>query len=238
MYRRSQVKSGFTRAGIPRPKAESPGPRSGAARSFLARPAGWILFAAALAMPGPGGCKTVTVVETPAPPALVATPAPLLNSLGSNWSDVVENAQYFSRHVTTDPRTIAALIQALEVDGIREFVLREAAARALGLAGDLSAVPSLRRRLEEDPDEDVRKAAAHAFGALKAKDAGPSLLARVLDPAEAHWVTAEAAAALGEIGDLSVISALEAFRTEHADFWMEDQALDEALAKLRAAKEP
>lgn len=186
----------------------------------------------------PIGCESVVVVEAPAPPTIVETPAPLLNSLGANWSDVVESAQYFSRHETTDPRMIASLIRALEVEGSREFVLREAAARALGLAGDLGAVPPLMRRLDEDPDEDVRKAAAHALGALRARETVPSLLARVLDPAEAHWVTAEAAAALGEIGDPSVISALEAFRTEHADFWMEDQALDEALAKLRAAKEP
>lgn len=185
-------------------------------------------------MLGPAGCATA--VEPAAPPAPPATPVPLLNSLGANWSEVIEAAQYFSRHGTTDPRMIAALIQALEVDGVREFVLREAAARALGLTGDLGAVPPLMRRLDEDPDEDVRKAAAHALGALKAKDAVPPLLARVLDPAEAHWVTAEAAAALGEIGDPSVLGALEKFRTEHADFWMEDVALGGALAKLRAAE--
>jgi hypothetical protein len=114
-------------------------------------------------------------------------------------------------------------------------VLREAAARAPALAGDRGAVPVLIRRLDEDPDEDVRKAAAHALGAIRAAAAAPSLLARVLDQAETHWVTAEAATALGEIGDPSVIGALEKFRTEHADFWMEHVALTEALAKLRAA---
>lgn len=192
------------------------------------------ILCAAVAVLALAACTTV--VEPPARPAPPEEETPLLNTLGSNWSDVIEAAQYFSRHRTTEPGEIAALIRALEVKGVREFVLREAAARALGLAGDPGAVPALIRRLDEDPDEDVRKAAAHALGALKATAAVPFLLARILDQTETHWVTAEAVEALGEIGDPTVIAPLEQFRAEHADFWMENMSLEATLAKLRAAR--
>lgn len=227
MHSRNPVESGVAHPAFP-PSATIPPTRP---RSLALPPAGGILLATVVMLTL---VACTTVVEPPALPAPPEQETQLLNALGSNWSEVIESAQYLSRHRTTEPGEIAALMRALEVKGDREFVLREAAARALGLAGDLEAGPSLIRRLEEDPDEDVRKAAAQALGVLRATAAVPTLLARVLDQTENHGVTAESAAALGEIGDPSVIGALERFRTEYADFWMENAALDAALAKLRA----
>jgi HEAT repeat protein len=188
------------------------------------------LWAAGLA-----GCTT-TVAPVSPPPTPQETSG-LLTVQAVNWSDAMQSAAYFSLHRATDPREIESLIQCLEVEGVREFVMRENAARALALAGDTRAIPALIRRLDEDPDEDVRKAAAHALGALRAVDAVPELLARIFDLGESHWVTAEAAEALGDIGDVSVIFALEQFRRREADFWMEVTALDIALEKLRARRD-
>lgn len=208
----------------PRPVPGRPFPRSG----------GWWIAVVLLVFPA--GCTTVT----PRPVETVVVPQEsdrILALVGGNWHELMELVDFRARYRTTDPGEIDLLILALDVPGEREFLLRERAARGLALAGDTRAVPSLVRRLEEDPDEDVRKAAAHALGALRALEAVPTLLARVLDTTESHWVTMEAAEALGAIGDVSVIGALERFRATAADFWEETTALDATLRRLRAIRE-
>ncbi len=187
----------------------------------------WIVMAAVAAL-GLAGCAGVS--ETAVAPV---DRAALLLSSWRNWHAAVDAAEYLSMNRTTDPREIAALIQALEVNGKGEFILREHAARALGLAGDPSAGPALIRRLTDDPDEDVRRAAAHSLSELKSKEAIPVLLARVLDPQEKHVVAAEAAEALGTIGDASVLPSLMAFRADGADSWNEIAALDLSIARLQ-----
>lgn len=177
------------------------------------------------------GCPTMT--EKTVREVAAKDRAELLLSPDWNWDATMDAADYLSLHRTTDPREIAALIKALGITGRGTFILRERAARALGLTGDLSTVPALVTRLEEDPDEDVRRAAAHALGALKAGAAVPVLLAHALNRQEANLVAAEAVEALGDIGDGSVIGALEALRQEQVDSLSETAALDVALAKLR-----
>lgn len=192
----------------------------------------WLMM---LAGTGLTGCATLDEKST----VVIAAKdrAELLQSAGENWDAAVDAAEHFSLYRTTDPREIAALIKALEVGGKGTFILRERAARALGLTGDLSTVPALIARLEHDPDEDVRRAAAHALGALRAKAAVPVLLAHAVDRKEADLVAAEAAEALGDIGDSSVVGALEAFRQERVDSLSETAALDVALAKLRKQRD-
>jgi hypothetical protein len=132
----------------------------------------------------PPACTTVA----PSPARAVVVPREsdrILTLTGINWNELLDVVEFCSRYPATDPKQIGILIMALEVSGVREFLLRERAARALALAGDIGAVPALVRRLEEDPDADVRKAAAHALGALRAREAVPTLFARVLDTTEA-----------------------------------------------------
>ena len=190
---------------------------------------------AALAAVALTGCPTMT--EKTAREVTGKDRADLLLSPDWNWDATVDAAEYLSLNRTTDPREIAALIKALGVTGKGSFILRERATRALGLTGDPSAVPAVIKRLEEDPDDDVRRAAAHALGALRARAAVPALLARALNRKEANLVAAEAVEALGDIGDISVIGALEVFRQEQVDSLSETAALDVALGKLRKLRE-
>jgi HEAT repeat protein len=214
-------------------------PRNHAARlrrlSYPLRCAKNRAIVAVLAAVALAGCPTMT--DKTAREVAATDRAGQLLSPDWNWDATVDAAEYLSLNRTTDPREIAALIKALGVTGRGTFILRERAARALGLTGDLSTVPELVKRLEEDPDEDVRRAAAHALGALKAKAAVPVLLAHALNRQEPNLVAAEAMEALGDIGDFSVIGALEVFRQEQVDSLSETAALNVALAKLRKLRE-
>ena len=195
---------------------------------------GWTLWVALVATLLTG-CATLP--EKTAREVAAKDRAELLLSPDWNWDAAVDAAEYLSLNRTTDPREIEALTKALGVTGKGSFILRERATRALGLTGDPSAVPAVIKRLEEDPDEDVRRAAAHALGALKTKAAVPALLAHALNRQESNLVAAEAVEALGDIGDPSVIGALEAFRQKQVDSLSETAALDVALAKLRKLRE-
>jgi len=97
---------------------------------------------------------------------------------------------------------VPPLIQAL---GDSDWVVRRAAAEALGKLGDPQAVPALIQALG-DSDSDVRAVAAEALGAIGDPQAVPALIQALGD---SGWDVRRAAAeALGKLGDPQAVPAL------------------------------
>src|SRR5262245_12053778 len=81
-------------------------------------------------------------------------------------------------------------------------------AEALGEIGDPRSGPTL-LRLARSKDDSVRLEAVQALGAVKSKEAVPELSLLVDDPSAPPILVKKAVVALGEIGDPSVIPALQ-----------------------------
>ncbi|TAK12350.1 MAG: hypothetical protein EPO32_08650 [Anaerolineae bacterium] len=105
--------------------------------------------------------------------------------------------------VATGTRFLSRLQDALQEDN--SWVVRQAAASALGLIGDTASVPMLREALNDDT-EWVRDDAARALGQIGDPAAVPALLNTLRDD---YLSVGEAAAwALKNIGDPSAIAGL------------------------------
>jgi HEAT repeat protein len=103
-----------------------------------------------------------------------------------------------------------------------------AAIDILGQVRDLSAVPFLRKQLQQAGDENVRARAAHALGAIGDPEAR-QVLVRALG--DSHWpVRAMAAKALGRIGEREAASDLAGSLAD-SSWWVRANAA-EALRAL------
>lgn len=106
---------------------------------------------------------------------------------------------------------VAPLIEALEDD---KFIVRQAAAFALGDLGDKRAVEGLIARLGDQADA-VRQSAAVSLGKLRATEAVEPLIQAVGD--ESELVRKAAVNGLGMIGDKRALPALKRAAAEDTE---------------------
>ncbi len=126
----------------------------------------------------------------------------------------------------TQPEARALFLEVARQD--RNRFLRNAAARALGQAGDPDPVPTLRRNVADDDEPTVQTAALDTLGRLRAGAAFEEI-ASALETR--HWpVRAAAAAALGAVGDLRAVRILIDRLPEETGRLRTD--LDRALGRL------
>jgi HEAT repeat protein len=102
----------------------------------------------------------------------------------------------------------------------------------LGHIGDGDAVGPLSQRLMDESPL-VRRSAAYALGAMRARPAGSALIAALDDPDP--QVCRNAAWGLGRIGDAA---ALPKLRTLRADTALDGDVADEAGAAILAIERP
>ncbi|UFH51088.1 HEAT repeat domain-containing protein [Pseudomonas sp. KNUC1026] len=140
-----------------------------------------------------------------------------------------------------------AFVRASALRALRELRLPESAAPALlaladtdpgirreavGILGWLRHAPALQAialRLREDPDLEVRRAAAGALGFASTDDVQRALLAGLQDPAWA--VREEAATTLGKVGDLGSATALTQALAD--EYWQVRLRAARALGRLK-----
>jgi HEAT repeat protein/beta-lactamase regulating signal transducer with metallopeptidase domain len=103
-----------------------------------------------------------------------------------------------------DPRSVAALIQALRTD--QDADVRKVAAWALGQIEDRAAVPALMEAMQGDRSVEVRRTATWALGQIE-DPAAVDALGRAMRDADAE-VRQTAVWALGQIEDRRAVPAL------------------------------
>lgn len=131
------------------------------------------------------------------------------------------------------PWAVDVLLAALAhpaTDGEGRGSPRVSIARALGLAGDGRAEPALERLLRGGSDEE-RVSAARALGQIGTLASRDGLV-EALDPGLPWPLRAQAAKALGELGDPRVVAELEAMLGDDA-WWVRANAAN-ALRRLGA----
>jgi HEAT repeat protein len=131
-------------------------------------------------------------------------------------------------------------VNLLQKDKIIE--VKGAAAVALGKIGDIAAVETLVKLLQANPNDDnefLRRSAARSIGQIAGsaqdnavfKTAVLPLIKALQNPKEADDTRREAAYALGTIGDVSAIPALQSGTTSPDPYLA--KAANEALLKIR-----
>lgn len=175
------------------------------------------------------------------PPAEAAT---LLIPLLQDKIEFVRRETAYDLGETRSRSAVGPLTNLLAAD--KEVGVRGAAAVALGQIGDESAVPALtqvlagnaqtgkKKKTKVSEDEFVMRAAAHSLGEIRSRSSIDVLIATLANDANATDVRREAATALGRIGDLSAVPALQAALSS-ADPYL-SEAAREALRRLRTAK--
>lgn len=174
--------------------------------------------------------------------------AALLIPLLQDRDEFVRQETVYALGETRSRTALPSLIMILERE--KKDSVRGAAAVALGLIGDESAVIPLAqlidrrvpasglinriRRSKKDENEFVRRAAAHSLGQIRSRAATPSLRAVLLDERAPDDVRREAAASLGLIGDPSSVSALRAALTARDPYLA--RLAYEALLKINPAE--
>lgn len=148
------------------------------------------------------------------------------------WDDnlQVRSMAVFALGVKPMPECFDILVQLLETEP--DYGIRADAAGALGYLQDPRAFAPLVRAFYEDTDWLVRFSAAVSLGNLKDPRA-VAVLCSALTSKEAVMVQG-AIAALGEIGDPSIVDQILPFVT--AEDWLIRQRLAEALGNLPSAK--
>jgi HEAT repeat protein len=119
---------------------------------------------------------------------------PLIKALRDGTPAVRGNAAWALGHLENG-RALAPLVALLRDEDV---TVREAAAGAVGRLDSTSAVPALKRVLEQDPSASVRRVAAWALGNLEARDAADVLAAALGKDSDAR-VREMSAWALGNV---------------------------------------
>jgi HEAT repeat protein len=175
------------------------------------------------------------------PPAEAAT---LLIPLLQDKIEFVRRETAYALGETRSHTAVGPLTNLLVAD--KEVGVRGAAATALGQIGDESAVPALtqvlvgnapsgkKKKTKVSENEFVMRAAARSLGQIHSRAGVDVLIATLANDAYATDVRREAATALGRIGDLSAVPALQAAFAS-ADPYL-SEAAREALRRLRTAK--
>jgi HEAT repeat protein len=127
------------------------------------------------------------------------------------------------------PEVRAALAEALAARSSE--VLRRQASRALGLLGDVSAVPTLLAELEGGGPDHVLARVAIALGDVGDVSAVAPLCARVEDRRASDLSRAIAVAALGLLGDLEPVPSLSRLGVD-SNHLAVTNAVHEALSLL------
>lgn len=99
-------------------------------------------------------------------------------------------------------------LQAILQDRGQDKGLRGAAAVALGLIGDPSALDAVHKALLEKDDKDLRKDTAIAAGLLRDPKAVSVLVETLKDPKASQFVVGAVANALGQIGDQKAVEPI------------------------------
>lgn len=102
--------------------------------------------------------------------------------------------------------------------------LRGALCIAVGLAGDASGIPALRKLAGERGDPELRAHAAMGLGLLGDRAGGPAVLRRLLAEAPSPSAQREAAFALGMLGDREAIESLLASLRDGGSVYVQGSA--------------
>jgi HEAT repeat protein len=153
--------------------------------------------------------------------------AALLLPLLQDRDEFVRQETAYALGESRSLKAMGALVSILERD--KKDSVRGAAAVALGLIGDESAVIPLAqllgrrvpasglinrvRRSKKDENEFVRRAAAHSLGEIRSRAAVPQLTAVLLDERAPDDIRREAATSLGLIGDPGSVATFRAVLT-------------------------
>lgn len=131
---------------------------------------------------------------------------PLLN----DKTEIVRQEAAYALGKTQNQNVVSKLLSVFSNKKEKSGV-KGAVAFALGQIGDKSSAPALIQALQEKkkPNALVQIAAAHSLGLLKANEAVPLLITILMDEKAEADLRREAAFALGEIGDVSAINALQ-----------------------------
>jgi HEAT repeat protein len=138
--------------------------------------------------------------------------------------DVVE--QILGGH--RDDRSVSLLLRAMTSEN---WHTRQRAMEVLGQLGNHRALEAIRKAITEDPDEDVRRAAAAALVNIAGADALPELELALQD--NDNMVRSDAAGFLGELNDPRAIPWLLRAKSDEDDSVREaaERALDNMTVK-------
>ena len=158
--------------------------------------------------------------------------ATLLLPLLKDKVEFVRREVVFALGVTRHASAISPLVDLLNRD--KEPSVRAAAAIALGDIGDASALPALSQIIAGDTskkkkskgteDEFVVRSAVRSLGQIGSRSAVPTLIAALENELNSIDTRREAAAALGILGDVAALPALNAAFQANADPYLAEAA--------------
>ena len=193
-----------------------------------------------------GLSDSAPIVRVTAAHAIMSLPqaesAALLLPLLQDKLEFVRREAAYALGETRSRSAVAPLANILTSD--KEMTVRSAAAVALGEIGDESAVQALAQALAGPPgkkkkdkgeaNDFVKRAAARSLGRIKSRAGVEVLIATLSNDVNDSDVRREAATALGLIGDMTAVPALQAAFASSDPYLSE--AARAALRRLKVTK--